>query len=202
MALTSNQVREILSSAGVPTENVEEAVKKIIDGHVTSINALREERDGYKADAEKLPVVQKELDDLKAKGDQDWQNRYEQEHANFEAYKTQVAEDKERAKKTSLYRDLLKECNVGERQIANILKVSGEAIDKLVIKDGKIDDIEAIKETIKNDWSGFIMNEKTKPAEVDKPPKNEGGNDKPEESRAAKIAAEYHKNLYGETKGE
>ena len=201
MALTSTQVREILSAAGVPAENVEDAVKKIMDGHVTSINALREERDGFKADAEKLPAVQKELEDMKAKGDQDWQQKYEQEHTDFEAYKTQVAEDRERDKKTSLYRELLKECNVGERQIANILKVSGETINGLVMKDGKLDDVDALKEAIKNDWSGFIMTEKVKGADVDKPPKNDGGKEQPE-SRAAKIAAEYHKNLYGETKGD
>lgn len=201
MALTSTQVREILSAAGVPAENVADAVQKIMDGHVTSINALREERDGYKADAEKLPIVQKELDDLKAKGDQDWEQKYEQEHSDFEAYKLQVQEDKVLSQKTELYRAVLKECNVGERQIANILKVSGDTIEKLVIKDGKLDDVDALKETIKKEWSGFIMNEQKKGAEVDTPPENSGGG-KPEESRAAKIAAEYHKNLYGETKGD
>lgn len=201
MALTSNQVREILSAAGVPAENVEEAVQKIMNGHVTSINALREERDNYKADAEKLPGVQKELDELKQKGDPDWQEKYEAEHSSFEAYKTKVAENAERERKTALYRKLLKDCNVGERQIENILKVSAEAIDNLIMKDGKIDGEEAIKENIKSDWSGFIMNEQTKTAEVDTPPQNVKTK-KQEESRAAKIAAEYHKNLYGETKGE
>lgn len=201
MALTSTQVREFLSAAGTPAENVEDVVKKIMDGHVTSINALREERDGYKADAEKLPVVQKELDDLKAKGDQDWQQKYEKEHNDFEAYKITVAENEERSKKTELYRALLKECKVGDRQIENILKVSGDAIDKLVIKDNKLDDVEALKEKIKNEWSGFIMTEQKKGAEVETPPGNDGGG-KPEESRAARIAAEYHKNLYGETKGD
>lgn len=201
MALTNAQVREILSAAGVPAENVADAVQKIMDGHVTSINALREERDGYKADAEKLPGVQRELDDLKAKGDQDWQQKYEKEHIDFEAYKTKVQEDKVLSQKTELYRNVLKECNVGERQIANILKVSGDAISKLVIKDGKLDNVDALKESIKNEWSGFIMTEQKKGAEVDTPPGNNGGG-KPEESRAAKIAAEYHKNLYGETKGD
>ena len=201
MALTSTQVREILYAAGVPAENVEDAVKKIMDGHVTSINALREERDGYKTAAEQLPAVQKELDELKAKGDQNWQQQDEQEHADFEAYKTKVAEDKERDKKTSLYRELLKECNVGERQIPNVLKVSGDTIDGLTMKDGKLDGVEALKEAIKNDWAGFIMTEKIVGADVDKPPKNDGGKEPPK-SRAAEIAAEYHKNLYGEMKGD
>lgn len=201
MALTNAKVKEILSAAGILAENIDEAVKKIMDGHITSINALREERDGFKADAEKLPGIQKELEELKAKGDQDWQQKYEKEHSDFESFKLQIESDKERTKKAELYRALLKECNVGERQIANILKVSGETIDKLVVTDGKLDNVDSLKESIKNDWSGFIMTEQKKGAEVENPPEN-GGGGKKEESRAAKIAADYHKNLYGETKGE
>jgi hypothetical protein len=202
MALTNAQVREILSAAGVPTENVAEAVQKIMDGHITSVNALREQRDAYKADAEKLPDVQKELDALKAKGDQDWQKRYEDEHTAFETYKTEIANEKVRAEKVELYRKALKECNVGEKQIGNILKVSGDVIDKLSIKDGQIDDLDVLKQNIQNEWSGFIMKSKDKGAGVDTPPMNGGDSGAKVESRAAKLAAEYHKNLYGETKGE
>ena len=202
MALTNAQVREILSAAGIPAENVADAVQKIMDGHITSINALREERDGYKADAEKLPDVQKELDSLKAKGDQDWQKKYEQEHSDFEQYKTQVSDEKVRAQKVALYRDLLKDCKVGEKQIENIIKVSGDTIDKLIVKDGKLDDVDALKTNIQNEWSGFIMKEQSNGAKVDTPPGKDGDGGKPNESRAAKLAAEYHKNLYGETKGD
>lgn len=196
MALTNAKVKEILSAAGVSAENVEDAVKKIMEGHVTSINALREERDGYKADAEKLPGVQKELDDLKAKGDPDWQDKYEKEHGAFEAYKKQVDADKVLAQKTELYKNALKECNVGERQIANILKVSSDVISGLSIKDGKIADVDKLKETIKSEWAGFIMNEQQQGAHVDNPPANDGNGGKPE-SRAAKLAAQYHESLYG-----
>lgn len=201
MALTKAQVREKLSECGTPAERLAEAVDWVMSGHIDSLTALREKIEEYKTDAEKLPNVQRELDELKQKGDPDWQQKYETEHTAFEDYKTKVAEKEEREKKVALYKKLLKDCNVGERQIDNIVRVSGDAIDKLVMKDGKLDGEEAIKENIKTDWSGFIMNEETKGADVDKPPKNEGGKGQ-EESRAAKIAAEYHKNLYGETKGE
>lgn len=202
MALTNAQVREILSSAGVPAENVADAAQKIMDGHIMSINALREERDGYKADAEKLPAVQKELDALKAKGDPDWQKKYEQEHADFEEYKVSVSTAKEREQKTALYRGLLKECKVGEKQIEGIIKLSGETIDKLTVKDGKLENTDTLKEDIQTEWAGFIMKEQSKGADVDTPPGKDGDSGKPNESRAAKIAAEYHKNLYGEMKGD
>lgn len=202
MALTKAQLREKLSELGMPTEQIEDAVKWIMDGHITSLNALREERDKYKTDAEKLPDVQKELDDLKAKGDQNWQQQYENEHAGFEAYKAKVEGEKVKAHKTGLYRALLKECKVGEKQIEKIIKVSGDVIDGLTIKDDKIEDAENVKANILKDWSDFVMTEQKKGAAVDEPPANNGGNGKPAESRAAKIAAEYHKNLYGETKGD
>lgn len=170
MALTNAQVREILSSAGVSAENVEAAVKKIMDGHVTSINALREERDSYKTDAEKLPGVQKELNDLKAKGDQDWQKKYDDEHKAFETYKSEVAAQKVSEQKSGLYRALLKEMKVGEAQIDSILKVTD--LSKLVIKDGKLDDADKLKESIKTEWAGFIMEKDVKGQKVDNPPAN------------------------------
>ena len=70
MALTKTQLTEKLSEAGIENERIPELVSWIMNGHITSINALREERDNYKADAEKLAEVQKELDDMK--NGKDW----------------------------------------------------------------------------------------------------------------------------------
>ena len=207
MALTKAQLKEILSAAGCSAENAEVAIGKIMDGHLASINALREDKDEltkevakYKADSEKLESVQKELDGLKAKGDPDWQKKYEDEHSAFEDFKASTVKEKEKEQKVALYKDLLTECKVGKNQIDAILKVTN--IDELAVKDGKLDNVETLKGNIEKDWAGFIMKDGTKGAEVDNPPDNNGGKDKKPESRAAKIAAEYHKNLYGETKGE
>ena len=58
MALT----RKFLSALGIEEAKIDE----IISAHADTVNALKEQRDGYKADADKLPTVQRELDDLKA----------------------------------------------------------------------------------------------------------------------------------------
>ena len=50
MALTKAQVKEILSTAGVDADHMSDAVEKILAGHTASIDALREERDTYKAE--------------------------------------------------------------------------------------------------------------------------------------------------------
>lgn len=200
MALTKNQVREILSAAGVASDKMDEAVNKIVDGHVTSINALREERDGYKADAEKLPGVQKELEDLKktvADGG-DYEKKFNDEHTAFENFKAEVQKEKDTATKKSLYRGLLKELKVDEKRFDSILRVTD--LDKIkVTKDGALDKADELKEGIKKEWADFIVTDKTDPGKVETPPASNGGGAKTE-SRAAQLQAQYNSRLYGEIK--
>ena len=61
MALT----RSFLKGMGI----TDEQISAIIEAHTESTDALKAQRDNYKAYAEKLPAVQQELDTLKAKGD-------------------------------------------------------------------------------------------------------------------------------------
>lgn len=180
MALTKTQLKEILSAAGVSAENAEVAIGKIMDGHVASVNALREERDElkkdvelFKSDAQKLVNVQKELDELKAKGDPEWQAKYEKEHTDFEAFKTEIEKGKARDEKVRLYRDLLKECNVESKRIDAVLKITD--FDGINVKDGKIENLETLKSNIKKEWSGFIVKKESKGADVDNPPETNNG---------------------------
>ena len=54
----------------------DEQVSAIIEEHTNTVNGLKEARDTYKADAEKLTAVQKQLDDLKANSGDDWKEKY------------------------------------------------------------------------------------------------------------------------------
>lgn len=180
MALTKTQLKEILSAAGVSAENAEIAIGKIMDGHIASVNALREERDElkkdvdkFKSDAQKLENVQKELNELKAKGDPEWQAKYEKEHTDFEAFKSEVENGKVRDEKIRLYRELLKECNVESKRIDAVLKVTN--FDEVNVKDGKIENLETLKNGIKKEWSGFIVKKESRGADVDNPPDNNTG---------------------------
>ena len=47
----------------------EEQVDSVVEAHTETVDGLKSQMAGYKADAEKLEGVQKELDDLKANGD-------------------------------------------------------------------------------------------------------------------------------------
>ena len=73
MALT----RKSLKAMGLTDEQVD----SIIEMHTDTVDGLKEQVNTYKADAEKLPNVQKELDDLKAMGDGGYKEKYEKEQA-------------------------------------------------------------------------------------------------------------------------
>ena len=200
MALTKAQVKEILSAANVPSENLEQAVEKIMDGHITSIEALREQRDSYKADADKLAEVQKELDGLKAKGDAEWEKRYADEHTAFEDYKKQVESDREKEKKKSLYRTMLESCGVERSRIPTILKVTD--FDAMTIKDDALDGAESLETAIKNDYAGFILNSEVHGQNVQTPPGGDGGDNGQGENRIREMARKRHEERYGKPKGD
>ena len=71
MALT----RKLLKGMGLTDEQVD----TIIEAHTDTVDGLKADVSKYKADAERLPGIQKQLDDLKAAGDGGYKEKYEKE---------------------------------------------------------------------------------------------------------------------------
>lgn len=78
MALSRTQVKEWISDAGIAEDKIGGVIEKIFAGHSATVDALKEERDGYKATADKLDGVQKELDKalLSIKDGEGWKDKY------------------------------------------------------------------------------------------------------------------------------
>lgn len=174
MALTKAQVREILSAVGVTSENMSEAVDKIIDGHLTSVNALREDIAKYKTDAEKLPTVQKELDDMKANTNDSWKEKHDALKGEFEQYKSDVQAKETQSAKEKAYRSILEDANLSEKGIEKAIKYA--EWDKIELEaDGKLkganDHIKAVKE----EWAEYVTTTTTTGAKTSNPPANNGG---------------------------
>lgn len=170
MALT----RKMLKAMGIE----EEKIDQIIDAHTESTDALKKQRDEYKEDADKLPEVQKELDELKSAEPDDYKSKYEAEKKAFDEYKAKVAADKLSAEKGALYRDMLKEIGVDESRIDAVMKVTD--LDGVEIEDGKIADIDKVKEGAKSEWAAFITEDKSSGASVANPPAGNGGSEDPD----------------------
>ncbi len=156
--------------------NIEEdKIEQIIDAHSETVDALKADRDTYKEDAAKLAAVQKELDALKAKGDDGYKAKYEAEKAAHDALKADIAAKETKKAKTDAYRELLKGANIDEKRIATILRAEAPTIDKIELDaDGKIKNAEQYTESIKSDWADFIVTQSAKGTNTATPPANGG----------------------------
>lgn len=177
MALT----RKFLSALGIEAEKIDE----IISAHTETTDALKRERDDaladvekYKADSGKLAKVSKELEAMKAEDGVDkWKKQYDELKAEYGQYKADVEAKEIKSTKESAYRKLLKDANISDKRIDAILKVSGDTIDGIELDDaGNIKDANKLTESIKTEWSDFIVTERTTGAKTATPPAaNNGG---------------------------
>ncbi|RKJ40201.1 hypothetical protein D7X94_08625 [Acutalibacter sp. 1XD8-33] len=178
MALTKAQVREILSAAGVDKEHMSDAVEKIIDGHVASVNALREEIDTYKETAGKLADVQKELEaaqtELSASKNDKWELKYKAIKEDFEAYKAQQSQKDAHAAKEAAYRALLKAAGISEKRLESVLRVSD--VDGVELNEkGEVADAKDRLKSLKEEWADFIETREIQGAQISTPPDGAGG---------------------------
>ena len=163
--------RKMLKAMGIEDEKIDQ----IIDAHSETVDALKADRDAYKEDAAKLAAVQKELDELKAKGDDGYKAKYEAEKAAHDALKADVAAKETKKAKTDAYRELLKGANIDEKRIATILRAEAPTIDKIELDaDGKIKNAEQYTERIKSDWADFVVTQSAKGTNTATPPANGG----------------------------
>ena len=188
--------RKFLAALGIEQEKIDE----IIDAHTETVNALKEERDKYRKDAEALPEVQKELDELKQAAEKNpddvYKQQYEDLKSEYEQYKADVDAKETAAKKREAYKSLLKQVGVSEKRLDAILKVSqydGVELEK----DGTIKGANDIMKSLKEEWADFIVQEETKGAETKTPPAGTGAGSVKTLSRAAQVAAKHNEMIYG-----
>lgn len=179
MALTKAQAREILSAAGVDSEHMKEAVDKIIEGHVATVEALNEKINTYKADAEKLPAVQKELDELKAAGDGGYKQKYEDEKKAFEDFKKAQTEKETKASKEKAVRAFYESKGIKGKNLEIAIRASRAEIDGMELDGEKIKDTSVFDNLVSGDFSGMVETSTTTGANTSTPPANNNndGND-------------------------
>jgi coenzyme F420-reducing hydrogenase delta subunit len=200
MALT----RKFLSALGIEADKVDE----IIASHTETVDGLKEEIKKYKETADKLPEAQRQLEDtqkelseLKETIETDgFEGKYNELKKEFDTFKTNIESKAIRESKEKAFKSLLKEAGVSEKRFDAIAKLSSDEIDKIELDEaGIVKDKDAIVKGIADNWSEFIQTTHVEGAKTATPPENNGG-EKKQSSRAAKIAQQYHENLYGKTK--
>ena len=162
MALT----RKSLKAMGLTDEQVD----SIIEMHSETVDGLKEQVKTYKADAEKLPNVQKELDDLKAAGDGGW----EEKAKDFEKkYNDLVAENKNKetkAAKESAAKAFFESKGITGNSLEIAMRGSSAEIAALDLDGEKIKDSSALDALVNGTFKALVSTTTTKGANIPNPP--------------------------------
>lgn len=166
MALT----RKMLKALGIEEDKIEQ----IIEAHTETVDALKDEREKYRTAAEKLPDVERELEGLKTSGG-DWQQKYEKEHSDFEAYKADVTAKEAGAAKEAAYRALLTDAGVDPKRMDTVIRAEKAGFGEMEFADGKFVKADELTAAIKTNWADFIQTTTTTGVPTATPPTNTGG---------------------------
>lgn len=185
MAFSIKQVKAKLQEYGVPAENLNAAAEYFCAAHRTDLDAIKEERDTYKANAETLAMVQKELDDLKAAGDgglsvlQEQHTALKKEHdkliREYDRYRADISVKEAKAAKESAVRAYYQSKGITGKALEIAMRGSTAEIEAIELEDGKIKDAKALDDLVSGDFSGLVGTTTTQGANTATPPANTGG---------------------------
>ena len=163
MALT----RTMLKAMGIE----EDKASEIIAAHVETVDALKKERDGFKAKADSYDEAKAELDKLKeaAKNGGD----YAKLKKEYEDFKTEVANKETLAAKKAVLSKIAKDAGLSEAGVAKAMKYTDFSTVELDEK-GEAKDAKALLKSLKEEWPEYITVTKTEGANTANPPAGTG----------------------------
>ena len=175
----------------------DKAIESIIEAHSETVNGLKADRDKYKEQAQRVPDLQKKLEEAEAasgSGDE-WQQKYEDERKAFEDYKVQVATEKAEADKAQAYRGMLMAAGIDPNRIDTIMRVTD--LSKVEMEDGKLKDTEKLQESAKQEWADFVVKSKTHGSNPATPPTKPSPNVEGGDPEVARRMQERYERRYG-----
>ena len=167
MALT----RKLLKGMGL----TDEQVATIIEAPTDTVDGLKADVSKYKTDAEKLSDVQKELDELKAKGDDGWKEKHDKLKSEFDKYKGDIEAKETKANKEKAVRSFYESKGITGKNLEIAMRGSRSEIDGIELDGDKIKDASTLDALVKGDFSGLVATTTTKGANTANPPANNGG---------------------------
>lgn len=148
---TRAEIRNVLGEAC--TEEIE---NRLVALHLGVVDPLKDDLTKYKADAEKLPGVQKELDDLKAAGDGGYKEKYEKEHSAFETFKTDITAKESKAAKEKAVRAYFESKNITGANLDLAMRGCGEEMAALELDGEKIKDTKSLDALVDGTYKGLV----------------------------------------------
>lgn len=169
----------------------DEQVSGIIEAHSETVEALKADRDRYKAEAEKLPDVQRQLTEARAAAKDS--GDYDKLKKDFDDYKASVEKKESDAAKRAALTKVAKDAGLSEAGIAKAVKYADLATVELD-ETGAVKDAKALIKSLREEWPEHIQTKTTQGAETATPPAGSGKSYKSkDEIFAIKDAGERQK---------
>ena len=152
------------------------AIKAIVTAIKQAVGNEFVDKERYKGKLTELDDMKKRLQTAEddATTASTWETKYNELQKEFDDYKAEQTAKELKASKEKAFRELLTDMNVSEKGIEKILKWQG--VDDLELsEDGKINDVKAVRKSVKEDWGEYIQEQEKKGAETETPPDNSGG---------------------------
>lgn len=160
--------RKFLSALGIEADKIDE----IISAHTEVTDGLKNERDKYKADAEKVDEITKERDKYKSEAEKNGGNseKYDKLKKEFDDYKAEIKSKEERTAKEKAYRDMLSDV-LDEKGIAKAVKYA--EWNKIELDDdGKLKDASEHIKSVQEEWSDYKLTKSREGSNTPPPAKN------------------------------
>ena len=198
--------RKALVAMGIEEEKIDQIIEmhtEVTESLKTSLNEAKANEKKYKADAEKLEEVEKELKTLKEnKGADEYKEKYEKLKADYDKYKGEITAKETKSAKTKALKELLGTLKISDKWYDRIVKSSD--LDSMELdENGKFKDADKLTETIKSEWGDCITTTGEKGAKTSTPPSSNGGTMtkedimKIEDDKARQTAIAENHELFG-----
>lgn len=161
------EIRRILGEAC--TDEIE---NELVALHLGVVDPLKDELEKNKVDADEISELKKKLEE---KNKDDYKAKYEQEHKDFENYKSSVEGEKTKAAKEKAARSYFEGKGISGSNLDIAMRGAREEINAIEFDGDKIKDTKSLDELVGGTFKGLVSTIKEVGANVPNPTTNVGG---------------------------
>ena len=162
--------RKFLKAMGL----TEEQIDSVVEAHRETVDGLQKSLTAAEEKAKRFDDVEKELNELKSKGTEDYKAKYEAERAAFENYKSDVAAKETRAAKESAVKAYFESRGISGKNLNAAMRGASKEIAEIEVENGKIKNKTVLDDLLKGDFEVFVTKESVTGATTANPPANTG----------------------------
>lgn len=166
-----SMTRKSLKAMGLTDEQID----SIIEMHTETVDGLKDKLKTAEEKANKLDVVEKELNDLKANSGDDYKAKYEAEKKAFADYKADQTAKETKAAKEKAVKAYFEAKNITGANLDIAMRGCRDEIGAIELDGDKIKDTAALDALVSGTFAGLVVSKTVQGAQTANPPANNGG---------------------------